>query len=174
MRTSRGRYQSVRVQMCYVCQFLSSFLCVGHLSVYTVSFDSTWKNTRLAKWWRFSAQRNGNLSRLLVPTDSEGRKCGIDNGVLNKPYLVFFNIEKCISASVPLRGCQTPQVCVQKCPNESFYFKAEACKGDVEAMRKQMICKPSVDISKQNCDQIEELIKAELCAQWYLPSRSCK
>lgn len=57
----------------------------------------------------YLALRNGDLDRLLVPTDSNGRKCGVDNEVVNKPFLVFFNLERCIDPQTPITGCRTPQ-----------------------------------------------------------------
>lgn len=63
--------------------------------------------------WAFIAQyaiRNGDLNKLLVPTDSFNRKCGMDSGVLNKKNLFFFDLNQCIDPLVPITGCDTPQV----------------------------------------------------------------
>lgn len=57
-----------------------------------------------------SAIKSGDVNRILVPTDSDGLKCGLDSGVEDKPYLVFFDLTKCLSPKVPITGCPTPQV----------------------------------------------------------------
>lgn len=123
------------------------------------------------------ALKHGDLDRLLVPTDSNGRKCGVDNGVIDKPYLVFFNLEKCIDPTVPLYGCQTPQVCVEKCPDQPFIFNEYTCNGNtLNNIREQLIC--TKDVDKQNdiksCGDIIGLIHREQCARWYMPSKPCK
>lgn len=123
------------------------------------------------------AIKNGDLDRLLVPTDSKGRKCGVDNGVIDKPYLFFFNLEKCIDARVPLFGCKTPQVCVEKCPTTSFIHDKFQCNDatNFEQIRENLICQMGVNKAQiRNCIEIEERVAKEDCARWYLPSKSCK
>ncbi|XP_028139866.1 choline transporter-like 2 isoform X3 [Diabrotica virgifera virgifera] len=68
------------------------------------------------------AYTNGNPSTLLVPRDTLGRRCGRDTDVLNKPYLLFHDITKCLDPSTPFTGCKTPQVCVSSCPSEFKYY----------------------------------------------------
>lgn len=58
----------------------------------------------------YTGMTHGNIEKLLAPIDSEGRRCGLDSGLENKPYLVFFNIAKCLSPGTPIVGCPTPQV----------------------------------------------------------------
>lgn len=61
---------------------------------------------------------NGNPSELVLPHDSEGRTCGLDEGLENKPYLFYFDITRCVSAMTltSLNGCPTRQICVEECP----------------------------------------------------------
>lgn len=122
-----------------------------------------------------TAYSHGDLDRLLVPADSKGRKCGVDNSVIDKPYLLFFNLEKCIDPLVPLHGCKTPQVCVQKCPSTSFIYSEFQCNpSKVAEIRSQLICQMHVQMeSIQSCNDITERIKNHECASWYLPSNSC-
>lgn len=122
------------------------------------------------------AIQHGDLNRLMVPTDSAGRKCGVDNGVIDKPFLLFFNLEKCIDARVPLFGCKTPQVCVEKCPTESFVFSNYQCREEmVGTIRNQLICQMGVRKEEiRSCADIENKINKDECARWYLPSNSCK
>ncbi|XP_044757893.1 choline transporter-like 2 [Coccinella septempunctata] len=63
------------------------------------------------------AYNNGDPSAVLAPKDSNGLRCGIDEGVTDKKYLFFFDILKCVNPSVPFLGCPTTQVCVDKCPD---------------------------------------------------------
>lgn len=122
------------------------------------------------------AWRNGDLDQLLVPTDSVGRKCGIDNEVLNKPYLLFFNLENCIDPKTPISGCPTPQVCVEQCPQEAFVHRREQCNsGTLEQIKSKLICLMEVDRAAiTSCDQVDNLVQNEKCARWYLPSQSCE
>eukprot|EP00731_Ephydatia_muelleri_P024034 Em0016g305a len=74
------------------------------------------------------AWANGNPSRLLYPVDTKGRLCGVDDGVKDKPNLLFFDLTQCarvikltdlLSGNVDtskLFTCPTPQVCVESCP----------------------------------------------------------
>lgn len=52
----------------------------------------------------------GNIEKLLAPIDSNGKRCGMDSGLEDKKYLVFFDIKRCLSPGTPITGCPTPQV----------------------------------------------------------------
>lgn len=121
------------------------------------------------------AVKNGDLDRLLVPTDSEGRKCGVDNGVVDKKYLLFFDLLKCLDPSVPLLGCPTPQICVSECPKTSFLYDGNCGVQNFEQIRNSLKCKSDVDVNAiRSCEEITKLINDEKCARWYLKSESCK
>lgn len=124
----------------------------------------------------YAAINNGDLDRLLVPADSKGRKCGVDNSVIDKPFLLFFNLEKCIDPRVTLYGCKTPQVCVEQCPSTSFIYSHYTCNSNTFGqIRSQLICQMDVQMdSIRNCDDIRDRINRQDCASWYLPSNSCK
>lgn len=110
-----------------------------------------------------------------MPTDSDGRKCGIDSAVTDKKYLFFFDLAKCIDASVPFVGCRTPQVCVERCPKTRFLFDFNACRQDFSTTLRKLICRMDVDKSQiRSCDDIETKINEDKCAKWYLESKSCK
>ena len=58
----------------------------------------------------------GNPLILIYPSNSKGEICGKDNAdvghdLTNKPYLLFFDITKCLSLNA-VTGCATPQVSV--------------------------------------------------------------
>lgn len=52
----------------------------------------------------------GDIDRLLVPTNTEGLKCGVDSEVKDEQYLLFFNLAKCVDPTVAITGCPTRQV----------------------------------------------------------------
>ena len=52
----------------------------------------------------------GDPQRLMHPTDSYGRTCGVDEAVKDKPYLFYFDLTRCADPSVLVKGCPTPQV----------------------------------------------------------------
>jgi choline transporter-like protein 2/4/5 len=70
----------------------------------------------------------GNPQRLVYPVDSNGRLCGLDPAVADKPFLLFFNWIDCIKIvgfndlvtgnvdASTLFTCSTQQVCVSACP----------------------------------------------------------
>lgn len=96
--------------------------------------------------------------------------------VISKPYLVFFNLEKCIDPLVPINGCPTPQVCVEQCPTSLFIYDRNACSANtLETIKSKLICNRNVDVRTiQNCNQLDVLITDDYCAKWYLPSESCE
>lgn len=123
-----------------------------------------------------TAIKRGDLERLLVPADSKGRKCGVDNDVIEQPFLLFFNLEKCIDATVPLFGCKTPQVCVKECPSTTFIFNSGQCtENNVPVIREKLICQMGVNkFDIKSCADIDKRIVDGDCAKWYLPSKPCK
>ncbi|XP_061511122.1 choline transporter-like 2 isoform X3 [Anopheles gambiae] len=115
----------------------------------------------------YYAVQHGDLNRLLVPIDSDGRKCGVDSEVRDEPYLVFFNITECAKIDVPISGCSTTQVCVSQCPNQDFDFESANCNpSNVNEIRSKLICKQNVKKSDlTTCQIIRQYIKSQRCAQ---------
>ncbi|XP_055716939.1 choline transporter-like 2 isoform X2 [Phlebotomus papatasi] len=119
----------------------------------------------------FYAYRNGDLDRLLVPTDSQNNRCGVDSNVLNKPYLFFFDLSRCVDITVPINGCPTPQVCVEKCPEEPFLFDMLGPNEPIENIKNLLIC--DVNVNKNDITTYEiakEFVDNNRCARWYLQS----
>jgi choline transporter-like protein 2/4/5 len=57
----------------------------------------------------YFAYREGDVAKVIYPTDSKGRICG--NGTLvDRPYLLFFDLTRCLNPAVLALGCQTRQV----------------------------------------------------------------
>lgn len=120
----------------------------------------------LAGWGvvAFFAFREGDPKTLLYPTDSEGNICGFGN-LEDKKFLFYFDLLKCASPSVLLKGCPTPQVCVEHCPNETF--QAFTVEQNPDALRSKLICK--YNVSKTSKD-ISKLIEDDDCAGIYFKS----
>lgn len=123
--------------------------------------------------WAFIAQyavRNGDLNKLMLPTDSFNQKCGIDSGVLGKKYLFFFNLEKCIDPLVPLTGCPTPQVCVENCPSETFVWDSMKNE-DFSRLKPRLIClTDAIKRGITNKQQAQLAIDRNECARYYIKS----
>ncbi|XP_066258139.1 choline transporter-like 2 isoform X2 [Euwallacea similis] len=101
---------------------------------------------------------HGNPEKLLVPKNSYGLRCGMDETVKDQKYLFFFDLTKCISAS-SLLGCNTPQICVKECPTEAFYCSETN----------------SSNIALPFCDSHDgdvRIYDPNKCPQWFLPSKS--
>nr|XP_029731395.1 CTL-like protein 2 isoform X4 [Aedes albopictus] len=127
----------------------------------------------LAGWGAvaYYALHHGDLDRLLVPTDSNGLKCGVDSEVQKEPYLVFFDITECAKYDVPLYGCKTPQVCVKECPTEDFTFVTNLCNANsLASIRSKLICDHTVQKDQLSCNDIQSLIDRGRCARYYLKS----
>ena len=106
----------------------------------------------------------------MVPTDSEGRKCGIDAAVKEEPYLVFFDLTKCISAST---ACNTPQVCQAKCPTDNFIYNSRNSQSSIKETKSKLICEIGVNLTLYSTwEELDILISNEKCARWYLNSTS--
>lgn len=116
----------------------------------------------------------GDLSRSLVPTDSNNVKCGLDSGFRNKNKLFFYDLNKCLDIMTPLTGCDTKQVCVESCPDETFIW-TNSTKSITEfnALKEKLICDSNIDknILKTEKDVINA-IDNKHCSGWYLRSKS--
>ncbi|XP_011506573.1 PREDICTED: CTL-like protein 2 isoform X2 [Ceratosolen solmsi marchali] len=120
----------------------------------------------------YYALKNGNIEKLIHPSDSEGRKCGIDSQVKDKPYLIFFDLTKCARISPEYRTCPTTQVCVKECPQKNFLYDDIKNIG-INQLKSQLICKTDVKLDKvTRLQEIKILVNHEKCARWYLESTS--
>lgn len=82
---------------------------------------------------------------------------------------------KCADPLVPINGCPTPQTCIKECPQEAFIHDKTKCSKDLAEYKKKMICKRRIDVqSLGSCEEIDEKVKNQECAQWYLKSEPCK
>ncbi|XP_023169298.2 CTL-like protein 2 [Drosophila hydei] len=118
------------------------------------------------------AVRNGDLNKLMVPTDMYNQKCGIDSSVLNKKYLFFFNLDQCIDPLVPITGCNTPQVCVESCPTQTFVWDTMKNTMNLQELKARLICKTDEDKAAIGSkSDIERAIQDNRCARYYIKSQ---
>jgi choline transporter-like protein 2/4/5 len=109
---------------------------------------------------------NGDLQKLIVPTDSNGRKCGVDSDVQDNPFLLFFDITKCANST-----CNTIQVCQKKCPDTNFFYQNHV--GLLEDVKKNIICKSDINVNLiDTWDQLDYYVAQNKCARWYMNSES--
>lgn len=106
------------------------------------------------------AYREGKPELLLYPTDSEGNVCGVGE-FKERPYLFFFDLTQCLKTSVVIKGCQTPQVCVEKCPDKTY-----AIYQDKPPTTSPLICKYGTEVNNNAI----ELVKNKICAAYYINS----
>ncbi|KAL1505597.1 hypothetical protein ABEB36_005126 [Hypothenemus hampei] len=95
---------------------------------------------------------NGDPNNLLIPSDSHGFRCGVDETVKDRKYLFFFDLTECLSPQTPFVGCSTKQICVEKCP-EVVYI-------------------PGLNSSSSAVDPYCDYLNTSSCPQWLLPSTS--
>ena len=109
----------------------------------------------------FFGIQNGDIGKVLKPTDSNGQICG-EGPMKDRPYLLFYDLTKCMNPAVLSLGCPTPQVCVEKCPDENLfgYGKPE----DEDKMKP--FCKKTADLGKD----YKTLVKENDCPAWVLKS----
>ncbi|XP_065576123.1 choline transporter-like protein 2 isoform X1 [Artemia franciscana] len=114
----------------------------------------------------YFAFTTGHPEQLIYPTDSNGNLCGRTQGYENKTKLFFFDLSRCASPTVVLTGCPTPQVCVEKCPAETFVPIPELLSSDAEAeIKKKLICHDGTDVEGSS---LSDLIIGEKCAPYYV------
>ncbi|XP_030745823.1 CTL-like protein 2 isoform X1 [Sitophilus oryzae] len=107
------------------------------------------------------AIKKGDPSLLLVPTDSNGQRCGLDSAVQDKPYLFFFDLTKCFDLTTAFSGCNTPQVCVKSCPDFVFIKNTEYGNNLTQVL-------PYCSYDVQDSNSYDE----NNCPTWVVPSDS--
>ncbi|CAG5041956.1 unnamed protein product [Parnassius apollo] len=113
----------------------------------------------------------GNVETLLAPIDSKGRRCGLDSGLEDKKYLVFFDLTRCLSPGTPITGCPTQQVCVNRCPDQTIMFQTKISDASsFEQVRSSMVCTDDVNVQTMTYTQALQNIKDEKCASYVIRS----
>ena len=143
-------------------------ICLGLL----ISFLVLW--VMIAVW----GVKHGDPSKLMFPTDSFGDICG-QGRFENKPYLMFFDLTKCLSLTA-IAGCPTPQVCVEKCPQDNYSPWLEAqvpvtgladtILGDDVKNKMRPYC--TADTSDEIFDKhsVSQLLDLNYCPPWWVQS----
>ena len=112
----------------------------------------------------YLAFSQGDIDKVLHPTDSKGKVCG--RGELkDKPYLMFFDLTKCLNLAVVSLGCPTVQTCVKECPNFTKRFKEEGQKQEMK-----QFCVSDLSVEKMNRKPVQTLIDEKLCPPFILES----
>lgn len=128
-----------------VCLLLFSLCLVGWVAVAVIAFI------------------DGDPKKVLYPTNSAGEVCG--QGVYrDKPYMMMFDITKCIGLGQVLEGCPSPSVCVSACPTMEWDYK----QGKMEGL--QEYCQ-SLEGWDYGAMDIKELIELRLCPAYIEPQR---
>ncbi|XP_026725806.1 CTL-like protein 2 isoform X1 [Trichoplusia ni] len=115
---------------------------------------------------------HGNIQKLLAPIDTKGRRCGLDSGLEDKKYLVFFNIAKCLSPGTPITGCPTPQVCVNQCPARTILFDVEMTESNFGELKSKMVCTDDVNMNTLTYTQAKQYMQEDKCASYVLQSQA--
>jgi len=126
--------------------------------------------------WVFVAylgSREGDISRVIYPTDSQGNVCG-QGSMQGRDFLLLFDLTQCLNPAVLISGCTTPHVCVSHCPNETYSpygaGKLQQSEAAIKArMRSYCDLKDQETLDRLSVDQ---LIEQKICPAWYLKSTS--
>ncbi|XP_046979575.1 choline transporter-like protein 4 isoform X1 [Schistocerca americana] len=113
---------------------------------------------------------NGDPTQLLHPKDSSGQRCGLDEGVKNKPYLMYFELTNCVLNTSPLSAtdCPTTKVCVSECPQKYFTFSGLKRYDDII---NDLYCTYGTKEKLLSMESITNAVNSGECAAWYVPSQ---
>uniref|UniRef100_A0A914XSY3 Choline transporter-like protein n=1 Tax=Plectus sambesii TaxID=2011161 RepID=A0A914XSY3_9BILA len=116
----------------------------------------------------------GNPERLVNPSDSQGRTCGVKRpgayDLSTKPYLYYFDLTKCVSYATVFEGCLTPQVCVERCP--TYYFTYRQLNYvpleyfDVVMQNSSVCLTNEIKNSIKSPEQMKAAVDADKCAAY--------
>lgn len=110
------------------------------------------------------------MSRLWYePTDSEGRRCGIESDVKMLPYLMYFDLSRCIDPWVALYGCDTTKVCVAKCRQDNWWTYPDECGIYFNEFQIRIQCK--IGVQFHTCAELEGYFRDEICSQYGIASQ---
>lgn len=95
------------------------------------------------------------------------------NEFSTKPYLLFFDLTKCISYNTILNDCPTRKICVEKCPSNYFSYVSLATMSPDNFRRnvQNAYCHYSINVNNiANFTVLQDLVKRNLCAVYTVPS----
>uniref|UniRef100_A0AC34F327 Choline transporter-like protein n=1 Tax=Panagrolaimus sp. ES5 TaxID=591445 RepID=A0AC34F327_9BILA len=120
----------------------------------------------------------GKPERLIHPTDSYGRTCGGNRiggyDLRDKPYLLFFDLTKCVNFATVLSGCPTRQICVKSCPTTYYtYLQLQtASSADlISAIENKVICDETIDKTTiKTFSQLKNYVDTGWCTAYTVKS----
>ncbi|XP_015679604.1 choline transporter-like protein 4 [Protobothrops mucrosquamatus] len=116
----------------------------------------------------------GDPRQVIYPRNSTGSYCGI-GGNRGKPYLLYFNLMKCVVETNPLaiamKGlqCPTPQICVANCSREFWPVSPTAFHKKPSDVWNQTMCQPSIDLETTTLT-VSQILNQQLCPQFTIPT----
>lgn len=130
----------------------------------------------IACWVALASYAYQNSDLELSPSDSNGQVCGRNKNVSKNPYLFFFDITECTSPMIFVHRCQTPQVCVENCPNTDWSVKEVLdAKDPIDwlTVQKALIC-VSPDLNKlvNSKEVLKNFTSSNQCAKYYTKSEN--
>ncbi|XP_039192564.1 choline transporter-like protein 4 [Crotalus tigris] len=119
----------------------------------------------------------GDPRQVIYPRNSTGSYCGI-GGNRGKPYLLYFDLMKCVVEANPLamamKGlqCPTPQICVATCSSKFWTLLPT----DLVSPHKkpsdvwnQTVCQPSIDLETTKLT-VSQILNQQLCPRFTIPT----
>ncbi|KAK9405754.1 choline transporter-like 4 [Crotalus adamanteus] len=119
----------------------------------------------------------GDPRQVIYPRNSTGSYCGI-GGNRDKPYLLYFDLMKCVVEANPLamamKGlqCPTPQICVATCSSKFWTLLPT----DLVSPHKkpsdvwnQTVCQPSIDLETTKLT-VSQILNQQLCPRFTIPT----
>ena len=118
-----------------------SIACRVHVGE-TGTFDSSDRFIRANMWQQSSGRLRPTVSIL------SKMKTKSVHSFSDKPYLLFFDLTKCVSYVTVLTGCPTRQVCVKSCPTNYYtYLQLQTASSQeiTAAVQNKVYCDESIE-----------------------------
>uniref|UniRef100_A0A1W7RIF5 Choline transporter-like protein n=1 Tax=Agkistrodon contortrix contortrix TaxID=8713 RepID=A0A1W7RIF5_AGKCO len=119
----------------------------------------------------------GDPRQVIYPRNSTGSYCGI-GGNRGKPYLLYFDLMKCVVETNPLaiamKGlqCPTPQICVATCSSKFWtLLPTDLVSPDKKPsdVWNQTMCQPSIDLETTKL-AVSQILNQQLCPRFTIPT----
>ncbi|XP_025028235.1 choline transporter-like protein 4 [Python bivittatus] len=123
----------------------------------------------------------GDPRQVIYPRNSTGSYCGVGSN-RDKPYLLYFNLIKCVMdlnpLAVAMKGlqCPTTQICVSSCTDKFWVVPPSALipPSPLHTMKpsvvwNQTLCQPSIDLKTTNLT-VSEILNQQLCPEFTIPT----
>ncbi|XP_062978452.1 choline transporter-like protein 4 [Elgaria multicarinata webbii] len=124
----------------------------------------------------------GDPRQVIYPRNSTGAYCGIGANS-DKPFVLYFNIIKCVTALNPLAlamnglQCPTTQVCVSSCsdsfwvvPPKAFIPPSALNQVHPSTVWNQSLCQPAINLTTTELT-VAEILNQQLCPEFTIPTK---